>query len=254
MRFSEVTGHRPGRLAEGPVMNTSHRVAGWGTLGFALAFVATFAVNATLETMLDYPKLPTAAEMAADFVAGGVVFLLLWGSAGVALVVAAFGLPAVVWPPDALASRITTGFGIIAAGGWIFSGATVLAQRTAMLNANIAAAGADTASERAIIEALFIGVHVGGIVFAFAALPWLAMIAVGAAKRRAMSRTAVAFLWIAAIGPIAGFVIAGAQFGLLAVVPAFAVVGASLLRTARGSGRRTDTASPATAVTSAAGG
>jgi len=49
VRFAEVTGHRPGRLTEGPVMNTSLRVAGWGTLGFAIAFVVTFAVNATLE-------------------------------------------------------------------------------------------------------------------------------------------------------------------------------------------------------------
>ena len=74
-------------------MNTSLRVAGWGTLGFAIAFVVTFAVNATLETITDYPKLPTAAEMAADF-RGGVVFILLWGSAGVALVVAAVGVSA----------------------------------------------------------------------------------------------------------------------------------------------------------------
>ena len=146
--------------------------------------------------------------MAADF-GGGVVFILLWGSAGIALVVAAVGLPAVVWPSDALTSRIATAFGIIAAGGWIFSGATGFAQRTAMLNGNIAAAGSDIASERAVIEGLFIGVHVGGILFAFAALPWLAMVAVGAAKRRAMSRVAVAFLWVAAIGPIAGFVITG---------------------------------------------
>ena len=38
-------------------MNTSLRVAGWGTLGFAIAFVVTFAVNATLETIIDYPEL-----------------------------------------------------------------------------------------------------------------------------------------------------------------------------------------------------
>ncbi len=234
-------------------MNTSLRVASWGTLGFAIAFVVTFAVNATLETIVDYPDSPTAADMAADF-RGGVVFILLWGSAGVALVVAAVGLPAVVWPSDALASRIATSFGIVAAGGWFFSGATVFAQRTAMLNDNISAAGSDVASERAIIEALFIGVHVGGIVFAFAALPWLAMVAVGAAKRRAMSRIAAAFLWIAAVGPIAGFVIAGAQFGLLAVVPAFAVVGASLLKGARRGGRQADAAPTVTAVAPAAGG
>jgi len=69
-----------------------------------------------------------------------------------------------------------------------------------------------------------------------------------------MSRVAAAFLWVAAVGPIAGFVIAGAQFGLLAVVPAFAVVGASLLRNARRGGRQADAASPVTAVASAAGG
>ncbi len=74
-------------------MNTSLRVAGWGTLGFAIAFVVTFAVNATLETIVDYTESPTAADMAADF-GGGVVFILLWGSAGVALIVAAIGLPA----------------------------------------------------------------------------------------------------------------------------------------------------------------
>ena len=51
-------------------MNTSLRVAGWGTLGFAIAFVVTFAVNATLETIIDDPKLPTAADMAADFRGG----------------------------------------------------------------------------------------------------------------------------------------------------------------------------------------
>ncbi|GAA2724688.1 hypothetical protein [Cellulomonas aerilata] len=234
-------------------MSTPSRVAGWGTVGFAVAFVVTFVVNATIETMADRPELPTAADMAADF-GGGVIYIVLWGSAGVALAVAAVGLSAVVWPSDALASRISTAFGIIASAGWIFSGATVLAQRTAMLNGNIAAAGSDIASERAVIEALYIGVHVGGIVFAFAALPWLATVAVGADKRRAMSRTAVACLWIAAIGPVAGFMIAGAQFGLLAVVPAFAVVGTSLLRSARRGGRRAVAGSPAAAVAPAAGG
>src|SRR5687768_4823490 len=99
-------------------MNTTLRVAGWGTLGFAIAFFVTFAVNAALSTFIDHPPSRTAAEMAADF-GGGVVFILLWGSAGVALVVAAVGLPAVVWPSDALTSRIATAFGIIAAGGWI---------------------------------------------------------------------------------------------------------------------------------------
>jgi hypothetical protein len=234
-------------------MNNSLRVAGWGTLGFAIAFFATFAVNQTLSIVIDHPRLPTAAEMAADF-GGGVVFILLWGSAGIALVVAAVGLPAVVWPADGLASRIATAFGIISAAGWILSGATGLAQRTAMLNGNIASAGADIASERAVIEGLFIGVHVGGMLFAFAALPWLAMVAVGAAKRRAMSRVAVAALWVAAIGPLSGFVITGYQFGVLALLPAFAVVGASLLRSARRAANRADAARPATAVVPAAGG
>jgi len=234
-------------------MNTSLRVAGWGTLGFAIAFFVTFAVNTVLYTVIDHPSSPTAADMAANF-GEGVVFILLWGSAGIALVVAAVGLPAVVWPPDALTSRIATAFGIIAAGGWIFSGATGLAQRTAMLNGNIAAAGADIASERAVIEGLFIGVHVGGMLFAFAALPWLAMVAVGAAKHRAMSRVAVAALWVAAIGPLAGFVFSGYQFGVLALLPAFAVVGASLLRNARRAGRRAVAAPPVTAAAPAAGG
>ena len=234
-------------------MHTSLRVAGWGTLGFAIAFFVTFAVNATLNTIIDYPDSRTAAEMAADF-GGGVVFILLWGSAGVALVVAAVGLPAVVWPSDSLASRIAAGFGIIAAGGWILSGANVFAQRTAMLNGNIAAAGAEIASERAVIEGLFIGVHVGGILFSFAALPWLAIVAVGAAKRRAMSRVAVVFLWVAAIAPIVGFLISGYQFGVLAMLPAFAVVGASLLRRARRARRQADAASSTTAVATAAGG
>jgi hypothetical protein len=234
-------------------MNNSLRVAGWGTLGFAIAFFVTFAVNQTLSMLIDYPRLPTAAEMAADF-GGGVVFLLMWGSAGIALVVAAVGLPAVVWPSDALPSRIATAFGIIAAAGWILTCANGFAQRTAMLNGNIAAAGADIASEQAVIEGLVIGVHVGGILFAFAALPWLAMVAVGASKRRAMSRVAIAFLGIAAIGPLLGFLITGAQFGLLAVLPAFAVVGASLLRRARNGRRPADAASPTTVMAPAAGG
>ena len=234
-------------------MNTSLRVAGWGTLGFAIAFFVTFAVNQALALVIDYPRLRMAADMAADF-GGGVLFITLWGSAGIALVVAAVGLPAVVWPSDALTSRIATAFGIIAAGGWILSGVNGFAQRTAMLNGNIAAAGADIASERAVIQALFIGVHVGGILFAFAALPWLAIVAVGAAKHRAMSRVAVAFLWVAAICPIVGFLISGYQFGVLAVLPAFAVVGASLLRSARRAANTADTAPPATAVVPAAGG
>ena len=123
-----------------------------------------------------------------------------------------------------------------------------------MLNGNIASAGADIASEKAVIEGLFIGVHVGGMLFAFAALPWLAMVAVGALKRRAMSRVAVVFLWIAAIGPLAGFVITGYQFGVLALLPAFAVVGASLLRSARRAACQADAAPSATAVALAAGG
>ena len=234
-------------------MNTSLRVAGWGTLGFAIAFFLAFAVNQALNTVIDYPRSPAAADMAADF-GGGVAFILLWGSAGIALVVAAVGLPAVVWPSDALASRIATAFGIIAAGGWILAGVNGFAQRTAMLNGNIAAAGADNASEQAVVAGLVIGVHVGDILFAFAAMPWLAIVAVGAAKRRAMSWLAVVFLWIAAIGPIVGFLITGAPFGLLAVLPAFTVIGASLLRRARRGDRPADAAPPATVVASAAGG
>ena len=234
-------------------MNTSLRVAGWGTLGFAIAFFVTFAVNQALALVIDYPRLRMAADMAADF-GGGVLFITLWGSAGIALVVAAVGLPAVVWPSDALTSRIATAFGIISGAGWIFAGATGLAQRTAMLNGNIAAAGADIASEKAVIEGLFIGVHAGGMLFAFAALPWLTMVAVGAARHRAMSRVAVAALWVAAIGPLAGFVITGYQFGVLALLPAFAVVGASLLRNARRAGRRAVAAPPVTAAAPAAGG
>ena len=253
MLFIEVTGHPPEHLKEGHVMNTSLRVAGWGTLGFAIAFFVAFAVNQALNTVIDYPRSPAAADMAADF-GGGVAFILLWGSAGIALVVAAVGLPAVVWRSDALASRIATAFGIIAGGGWILAGANGFAQRTAMLNGNIAAAGADNASEQAVIAGLVIGVHVGDILFAFAAMPWLAIVAVGAAKRRAMSRVAVAFLWVAAIGPIAGFVITGAPFGLLALLPAFAVVGASLLRRARRAVRQADAAASTTAVAPAAGG
>src|SRR5215203_2598821 len=72
----------------GHVMNTSLRVTGWGTLGFAIAFFVTFAVNQALNTVIDYPRSPSAADMAADF-GGGVAFILLWGSAGIALVTAA---------------------------------------------------------------------------------------------------------------------------------------------------------------------
>ncbi len=214
-------------------MQNTLRVAGWGTLGFSIAFFVTFVINALMNMVIaPSPDLPTAADMASDF-GGGVLFLLTWGSAGVALVVAAIGLPAVVWPTDALATRISTAFGIIAAGGWIFSGVTGLAQRTAMLNGNIAAAAADTAAEQAVVEGLYIGVHSGGILFGFAALPWLAMVAVGAAKRRSMSRVAIAFLWVAAVASLAGFVTVGAQWGFLLVLLAFAVVGASLLRKAK---------------------
>lgn len=222
------------------------RVAGWATLGFAIAFFVTFVVNAIMNMSSSGPDYPTAAEMTAD-VGSGIVFMLMWGTAGAALVVAAVGLPAVVWPADALASRIATAFGIIAAGGWIVSGVNGFAQRTALLNGNIAGAGADAAAERAVVEGLFIGVHTGGILFAFAAVPWLAIVAVGAAGRRAMSKVAISFLWIAAVLPLAGFLVSGLQFGLLAVLVGFAVVGASLLRRARKAARATDAVASASA-------
>jgi hypothetical protein len=220
------------------------RVAGWGTLGFSIAFFVTFVINALINMGSSGPDYPTASEMAADF-GGGALFMLTWGTAGVALVVSAVGLSAAVWPADAIASRIATSFGVIAGAGWIMSGVSGFAQRTPLLNGNIAAVGADPAAERAVVEGLFIGVHTGGILFGLAALPWLAIVAVGAAKRHAMSLVAIVGLWVAAVASLAGFLISGLQFGLLGVLLAFAVVGVSLLRRARRASRMPEAAASA---------
>lgn len=231
-------------------MPNAQRVAGWGTLGFSLAFFVTFVVNALMNMGATGPDYPTASEMAADF-GGGALFMLLWGSAGVAIVVAAVGLSAAVWPADAIASRVATSFGVIAGAGWIMAGVSGFAQRTALLNGNIAGAGADPAAERAVVEGLYIGVHTGGILFAFAALPWLALVAIGATKRHAMSRVAIGCLWVASVASLAGFLISGLQFGLLVVLLAFAVLGTSLLRRARKASRMTGAAASASAEVSA---
>ncbi|MBD3943739.1 hypothetical protein IF188_18765 [Microbacterium sp. NEAU-LLC] len=223
-------------------MRTSLRVAGWGTLGFAIAFFAMFVINALINTVfVQYPEHPLAADMAADF-GLGVLGTVLWSVCGVALGIATVGLAAVAWRGTGLTARVCLLFGAVATAGWMLSGAAILAQRTPMLNANIAAEQADPAAEGAVIEGLYLGIHLGGILFAIAAVPWLAIAAVGAARR--VSKTVAVMLWIAAVGPFAGFAILGAQFGFLVVMVCFAVAGPILLRRAR----RTDAADPVAPV------
>lgn len=210
-------------------MDAPMRVAAWALLGFAMAFVTTFTVNVTLAMLFEEPAYPLAGDMQARGW-DGIVFMLLWGSAGIALAVAAPSLAAVVWPTGGLAARISTTFGTIAAGGWMFSGCAVFAQRTALLNENIAAAGADPAAERAVVEGLFILVHLGGILFAFAAAPWIGMVAVGAARGKRMSRTAIGLLWVAGVAPLLGFVVTGYQYGFFGAVLGFGIAGILLLQ------------------------
>jgi hypothetical protein len=213
-------------------MRASLRVAGWATLAFSIAFFVTFGVNAAVSTLIEFPEYPLATQMSAMHWEGS-VFMVLWGSAGVALVVAAPALSAIAWPGGGLAAQVATSFGAIAAGGWIFSGCAVFAQHTALLNGNITATGADAAAERAVVAGLFILVHVGGILFAFAAVPWLGMVAFGAARHARMPRTAVGLLWAASLAPMLVFVATGYQFGLLVSMVALGVTGILLLRHAR---------------------
>ena len=84
-------------------MSSALRTAGWGTLGFALAFFLTFAINTVVNIAFTRPYYGLAADMAADFW-GGVVYLATWSSAGVALGVAAIALPALAWPEGGTAS------------------------------------------------------------------------------------------------------------------------------------------------------
>jgi uncharacterized membrane protein YhaH (DUF805 family) len=217
-------------------MRTSLRVAGWGTLGFTIAFFAMFVINALINTVfVQYPEHPLADDMAADF-GLGVLGTVLWSICGVALALATVGLAAVAWREAGLTARVCVLFGGIATAGWMLSGAAILAQRTPMLNANIAAEKADPAAEGAVIEGLYLGIHLGGILFAIATVPWLAIVAVGIA--RGTSKTVAVLLWIAAAAPFAGFAILGAQFGFLVVMVCFAVTGPNLLRRARRTGVR----------------
>lgn len=212
-------------------MRTSLRVAGWGTLGFGIAFFATFLINALVNAVLvDYPEHPLASEMAADHW-GGVLFLVTWSSCGAALGVATVGLASAALRPGGAPARISAVFGTIATAGWLMSGAAGLAQRSALLNDGIAAEAAAPAAERALVAGLFIGVHTGGVLFATAAVPWLAVAAVGAARR--ISKTVSVLLWIAALASFAGFVVLGAQYGFLIVMAVFVFVGVILLRRAR---------------------
>lgn len=211
-------------------MSTSLRVAGWGTLGFAIAFFTTFAVNALINVVVDYPDQPLAADMQADFV-GGLVGIVLWTATGSALCLAAVALGPVAWREGSFPARICTAFGVVATAGWMLSGANIAAQRSPMLNGSIIAAHADPAAERAVIEGLYVGVHSGGILFAVAAVPWLGMAAIGVAKR--VSKAVSALLWIAALASFAGYAILGAQYGFLVVMVCFAVVGPLLLRHGR---------------------
>ena len=218
-------------------MSNTFRVAGWGTLGFSIAFFVTFVVNAAVSMVNTGPDLPLAADMAGQFWFG-VMFMPLWGAGGIAIVVAAQGLSAVVWPDGGLAARISASFGTIAGAGWLMSGAAPFVQRTPLLNGNIDAAAADPAAEAAVVKGLYALVHYGGVLLARDALvPWIAIVAVGAARRRRMSTTTIVFLWIGGITPLAGFLVTGAQFGLLGAMLGFAVAGALLLRRARVRGR-----------------
>ncbi|KJL38730.1 hypothetical protein JOD63_000117 [Microbacterium terrae] len=211
-------------------MTTSLRVAGWGTLGFALAFFVTFTLNALVNTLVPLAEHPLASDMA-DQHWGGVLFLSTWSSAGIALGVATIGLAAIVWPDGGQVARLSHLFGAIATAGWLLSGAASFAQRTTLLNDNIAAASADPAAENAVIEGLFVGVHTGGVLFAVAALPWLGIVAVGAAGH--LPRTVVVLLWVAAVASFAGFVALGLQLGFLVVMLAFGTIGGILLIRAR---------------------
>lgn len=213
-------------------MNPSVRVAGWAMTGYAIVFVTTFSVNAALSILGDAPRYPLAGEMQARGWEG-IVFMLFWASAGIALAVAAPALAGVVWPAGGLAARISTTFGTIAAGGWMLTGCAAFAQRTALLNGNIAAVGADPAAERAVVEGLFILVHLGGILFAFAAVPWISMVAVGAARGERMSRTVIGLLWIAGVTPLLVFLVTGYQYGVFGAVLGFGIAGILLLRRSR---------------------
>ena len=210
-------------------MNTSVRVAGWAMLVFAIVFVATFTVNVMLRVLGETPEYPLANEMQARSWEG-IVFLLFWASAGIALAVAAPALADVVWPAGGLAARVSTTFGTIAAGGWMLTGGAGFAQRTALLNGNIAAVGADPAAERAVVEGLFILVHLGTILFAFAAVPWISMVAIGAARGERMSRTVIGLLWVAGITPLLSFLVTGYQYGIFGAVLGFGIAGILLLR------------------------
>ena len=213
-------------------MNPTLRAAGWAMTGYAIAFVATFSVNAALSILVERSRYPLAGEMQAVGW-GGVAFMLLWGGAGIALTVAAPALAGVVWPAGGLAARTSTTFGAIAAGGWMFSGCAGFAQRTALLNGNIAAVGADPSAERAVVEGLFILVHVGGILFAFAAVPWIGIVAVGAARHGRMSRAVIAWLWVAGASPLLAFLVTGYQYGFFGTVLGFGIAGVLLLRRGR---------------------
>ena len=210
-------------------MNPSVRVAGWAMTVYAIVFVTTFSVNAALSILGDAPRYPLAGEMQARGWEG-ILFMMLWASAGIALAVAAPSLAGVVWPAGSLAARISTTFGTIAAAGWMLTGCAGFAQRTALLNANIAAVGADAAAERAVVEGLFILVHLGTILFAFAAVPWISMVAVGAARGERMSRTVIGLLWIAGVTPLLAFLVTGYQYGIFGAVLGFGIAGILLLR------------------------
>lgn len=210
-------------------MNASVRVAGWAMVGFAIVFVATFSVNVTLSILGGTPRYPLAGEMQARGWEG-ILFMLFWASAGIALAVASPALAGVVWPAGGLAARISTTFGTIAASGWMLTGCAGFAQRTAMLNGNIAAVGADPAAERAVVEGLFILVHLGCILFAFAAVPWISMVAVGAARGERMSRTVIGLLWVAGVTPLLAFLVTGYQYGIFGAVLGFGIAGILLLR------------------------
>ena len=71
------------------------------------------------------------------------------------------------------------------------------------------------------------------------------------------ARGAIVFLWVAAIAPLAGFVITGLPYGLLVGMVSFAVVGPILLRRAA-RGARADAGAgepePTRAVTPTAAG
>jgi hypothetical protein len=214
-------------------MSATARTTGWAAIAYAVVYVFTFVTNALVSTLGPASDVHyrTPLQMVADRpygVVGALGFALL----GSALIVMAIGLRRIIWDDDSIGGAAASSIGVIAGAGLMLSGAAAAAQRGFAPN-DLAATGADTATQLAIVQGGFLLTNAAVFLANLAMLVWLSSVAVAARRERTLSARLIVATWLTALAPIASAALTGFAFGLLVTIPYAAALGISLLRRAR---------------------